>query len=83
MMDLSINEEKKKVMLFNKSGIVLNENPEHTFHCGDTLVSQYIYLSTIIKPSSSFDSAVNELNTKNSQFQTFLIKIRKCLLLKP
>ena len=57
-------------MLFNKSGKVLNENPEHTFHCGDTLlevVSQYIYLSVLIKPSSSFDSAVDELHTKSTK----------------
>ena len=70
MMDLSINTKKTKVMIFNKSGKVLNENPEHTFYCGDTLlevVGQYTYLGVIIKPSGSFNNAIDELHTKSSK----------------
>ena len=70
MMDLSINTKKTKVMIFNKSGKVLNENPEHTFYCGNTLlevVGQYTYLGVIIKSSGRFNSAVDELHTKSSK----------------
>ena len=57
-------------MIFNKSGKVLNENPDHIFFCGDTrleVVGQYTYLGIIVKPSGSFNSAVDELQTKSSK----------------
>ena len=69
-MHLSINTKKTKVMIFNKGGKVLNENPEHVFYCGDTrleVVGQYTYLGIIVKPSGSFNSAVDELHTKSTK----------------
>ena len=69
-MHLTVNSKKTKVMIFNKGGRTLNDNPEHVFYCGDTrleVVSQYTYLGIIVKPSGSFQSAVEELNTKSSK----------------
>ena len=58
---LSVNIEKNKVMIFNKSGRLL---PNYSFHFDTTnikLCNEYSYLGIVFTPSGSFTKAINVL----------------------
>jgi hypothetical protein len=66
-MDLKVNIQKTKVMIFNKSGKVLKGYNFSFEEQSLELVSEYKYLGIIFKPSGSFSFAINYLSKKASK----------------
>ena len=68
-LDLSVNDKKTKVMVFNPRGLTLNDHPDHTFICGNNrleVASEYTYLGLKLKQSGVFTMAIEELYKKAS-----------------
>lgn len=74
--DLSVNIQKTKVMIFNKSGRVLKRYNFVYEEKSIELTSEYKYLGIIFKPSGSFKEAANQLSKKAIKA---MFCIRKCL----
>lgn len=64
MWDLTVNIDKTKIMIFNKSGKILKGYSFKYDKQPVELACEYKYLGIIFKPSGSFSYAINQLSKK-------------------
>ena len=62
--DLTVNIDKTKIIIFNKSGKVLKNYKFMYNECKIELVNEYKYLGIIFKPSGTFSHAIKYLCNK-------------------
>ena len=70
--NLEVNINKTMIMIFNKSGRILKNVPLFYDNQVSSHVNQYKYLGIILKPSGSFNEAINNLSKKKQERQCFV-----------